>query len=108
MPDLIDLSTELKSLIFGYLTDQHDLKAAYTTCKDFYDIIVVQMYRTLELSEGMAVQKLSRMLNPDNEGLKHVRHIRIRRCREPQENGANTVLDLLANHLPRDILLSVR
>jgi hypothetical protein len=67
------------------------------------------MYRTLELSDGMDISKLSRMLIPDNEGLQHVRHVRIRCSREPRpKSGPNTVLDLLVNHLPRDILLSVR
>ena len=109
MPGFIDLSPELKGLIFGHLTEPSDLEAAYTTCRDFYSIIVAQMYRTLELSDGMDISKLSRMLNPDNEGLQHVRHVCIRCSRESRpKNGANTVLDLLVNHLPRDNLLSMR
>ena len=111
MCDFFNLSFEVKSLIVAYLDNPWDVRAAYLTCKDFYDVIIPLMYQTLALRETIDRRKLSRLLSPDNPGLKHVRHICIQCPIEPVETESkqvNHVLNTLASHLPRDILLSVR
>lgn len=111
MAAIMDLPFDIKAMIFSYLDTPGDIKSAYKTCKVFYHVVIRLMYHRIDLPDTIDLRKLSRILNPDNVGIKYVRHIRIycsknRRITAPKPH--KQVVDMLANHSPRDNLLSLR
>ena len=112
MPDLIDLPLDIKTLIVGHLNRYADKKALYSTCKDLYGAVIPTVYNAVDLLEDIPIAKLCSFLNLDNPGLGYVRHIRIlpNDAKDKAEDRAQykNVLSMLANQLPKDILLSFR
>lgn len=106
MADFCGLPLDVKILIFAQLP-RTDLKAICQTCRDLYNTGVPFLYNTICVPHTVSTRTVSRLLNPGNSGLKHVRHLRIT---TPWKSGiadlkhANTVLEMFANALPRDTL----
>lgn len=110
MADLASMPTDIKRLVFGYIDQHCDVEAVYNTCREFYAVMIPLMYRKITISEDLDNRKLSAMLNPDNLGLKYIRHIRIRYAAANKvfKPSKSQVLNMLANHLLRNTLLSLR
>ncbi|KAK3723528.1 hypothetical protein LTR37_001780 [Vermiconidia calcicola] len=77
MPELIGLPLDVKTLIFSYIRRRSDVKTLYETCKDFYDIVIPRIYRSIRLKESVPISTLCAFLNLENRALVHVRHIEI-------------------------------
>lgn len=109
MPELAGLPLDVQNLIFSYIRRRSDVKALYETCKDFYDIVIPRIYRSIRLRESVPISTLCAFLNLENRALVHVRHIEVVDDAETKDRAAyENVLHLLANQLPRDILLSFK
>lgn len=107
MHDFISLPVDIKSLIFGYIQKPSELNALYRTCKDFHAILIPRVYRNVTISEEIDIAILCAFLNLENPGLRHIRHICIVPCSITKITSEyNMVLHMLANQLPKDILLS--
>ena len=116
--DLQDLPLDVKAVIADYLDHYSLLNLAYT-CRCLNSIVTPRLYRTMMVYQSYhgIVDKLSAARNPDNPGLKHVRHVTIL----PHHGDTRTVTTaalkasgeqlrsivlMLANLLPRDALHS--
>ena len=112
MPDLVDLPPDIKTLIFQHLRNYEDLKSAYSACMDLYGVVLPLVYNKIRLREDISISKLCSLLNLDNPGLRHIRHIElvVKAKRNKAERCGYWVdtYSMLANQSPRDILLSLK
>ena len=111
MHTLVSLPLDVKTVIFSYVRRRVDLKALYETCKDSYAIVIPRVYRSVTLSEEICAPTLCAFLNLENQGLQHLRHLNvIAGCSKLVTERAryDTTLHMLANQLPRDMLLSFK
>lgn len=110
MADIRDLPLDLKTLILEQITDKADLKAACETCKDLYSVGIQILYKTISISEDIQIPKVSRMLSAENQGLKHVNHLRLTRPWNGNDwdkidiDHYYHVMEMFTNHLPRGVL----
>ncbi|KAI7151824.1 hypothetical protein KC316_g15855, partial [Hortaea werneckii] len=110
---LIVLPADLLALIISYVRAPPDLRNVSLTCKALYAVAVVPIYRTMTLRLSWLEadnRQLLQALVPENAALLCVRHIVIDRfshCYEKNTEKLLMTLQLLANLLPRDILISL-
>ncbi|KAI6882284.1 hypothetical protein KC360_g8488 [Hortaea werneckii] len=108
---LIVLPTDLLALIISYIRANSDLRNVYRTSKALYAVAIVPVYRTMTLwlHEDRDQRKLKQALVPENACLDHVRHLVLvpfTRCWNEAGGDLLILLQLLANHLPCDSLIS--
>ena len=111
MHNPIDLPLDVKALIFGNIGRHTDLKSLYLTCKHIYGIIIPRIYRSITLSGQIQIPVLCALLNPENKGLQHVRHLNVTGNPSKTQLDRATydnILHMLANQLPRDTLTSFK
>lgn len=109
MPDLLGLPPEIKALIITLIRRHSDLRACYRTCKALYEDAIPRVYSRITLNENIPVPILCSLLKHENSGLKHIRHLKVTSGLSKAAHERikfNNVLHLLANLLPRDVLLS--
>ncbi|KAK5692832.1 hypothetical protein LTR17_025242 [Elasticomyces elasticus] len=108
--DIAGLPLDVRVAITSYIHGRKDVISLTRSCRSFYAAAIPQLYRYLSVRESTNVDHLVAMLSPDNGGLQHIRHLEI----ETNSSGAHRtnrplidqILQLIANLLPRDILLS--
>ncbi|KAF1985842.1 hypothetical protein K402DRAFT_421767 [Aulographum hederae CBS 113979] len=106
---LMDLSTDVKTLVLGYVIRPTDLKNVCLTCKQFHEIAVRQLYHEVTLDVGSPTDsKLTSFINPRNIGLPHIRKLDLYladvmdKCN--QLTQANFAIRMILEFLPEDIL----
>ncbi|KAI6856016.1 hypothetical protein KC338_g8198 [Hortaea werneckii] len=107
---IILLPTDLLALVISYIRAPQDLRNVSLTCKALYAVAVVPIYRTMTLRlSRVDNRKLLQALVPENRALGHVRHLVIdpfTGCLKDNAEDVLMTLQLLANFLPRDSLVS--
>lgn len=107
---LIILPTDLLALIISYIRAPSDLRNVSLTCKALYAVAVVPIYQSMTLRLFQVDnRKLLQALVPENAALGHVRHLVIdpfTHCLTENTENVLMTLQLLANFLPRDSLVS--
>ncbi|KAI9654584.1 MAG: hypothetical protein M1831_005345 [Alyxoria varia] len=107
--NLMDLSTDLLTLIASYVVRPLDMVNLCLTCKRFHEITVRHLYQTVELDlGGHADRKLAAFLNPRNIGIPHIRNIKIWHVRDPRDKAQSKqvqfAIAMLLEALPRNQL----
>lgn len=109
MLDLISLPKDVLTLIISFIRLKSDLRNTSRACKALHSVAIAPVYQKMVIEESCDPNVLAAALNPENEGLQHVRHLTLSAATD-EFAPANTKLDslfcLLANLLPRDILLT--
>ena len=107
MANLTSLPLDVKSLIIRLIKRRADLTALYKTHSELYEAVIPLIYRSFNVRESLPISELSAALSPENRGLQHVRHVHV--VSDPCERNSSareSVICMLVNLLPRDILLT--
>ncbi|RMY49223.1 hypothetical protein D0865_07611 [Hortaea werneckii] len=108
---LIILPADILTLVLSYIRAPSDLRNVSLTCKALYAVAIVPIYRTMTLRlPWVDNRKLLQALVPENVALLHVRHLivdRFSHCSNENTDDLLMTLQLLANFLPRDTLISL-
>lgn len=106
MLDLVGLPQDVLALIMSFIPSKEDLRCVYLTCKALYSVAIVPLYRHMLLRARSNSMQLMAALNSENVGLRHIRHVTID-VADAARPHLNNCIVLLANLLPRDILLTL-
>ncbi|KAK4890661.1 hypothetical protein LTR27_010700 [Elasticomyces elasticus] len=108
--DIAGLPLDVRVAITSYIHSRKDVISLTRSCRGSYAAVTPQLYRNLSVRESMNVDHLIAMLSPENGGLQHIRHLEIEAnsCGAYRTNrpSVDQILQLMANLLPRDVLLS--
>ncbi|KAK3641383.1 hypothetical protein LTR56_006893 [Elasticomyces elasticus] len=97
------LPLDVRVLIVSFLHLYDDVKSLMLSCRSLYEASVPKYYHSIAFIGIVDVDRTIAMLNPDNEGLKHIRHLAV----EPGlDSDPDQLLHVLAHLLPRDILIT--
>jgi len=109
MAKIIHLPLDVRVEIISFLAAKKDLVAICNSCKAFYDAAIPRLYRRMTVTEDVDTEMLNAALGPENAGTQHVRHLEVVSSdgnEHSQKSSLDNVLSLLANLLPRDVLLT--
>ncbi|KAK5692831.1 hypothetical protein LTR17_025241 [Elasticomyces elasticus] len=97
------LPLDVRILIVSFLHLYDDVKSLMLSCRSLYEASVPNYYHSIAFIGIVDIDRTIAMLNPDNEGLQHIRHLAV----EPGlDSDPDQLLHALAHLLPRDILIT--
>ncbi|KAK3657981.1 hypothetical protein LTR56_000810 [Elasticomyces elasticus] len=98
------LPLDIRVLIASFVSRRKDTKSLMLSCRSLYGASIPRFYRLVTFLPDFDTDHLVAMLNPDNQGLQHIRHVEV----EPELSGESPteLLHLLAHLLPKDILVT--
>ncbi|KAK5719344.1 hypothetical protein LTR15_007867 [Elasticomyces elasticus] len=99
------LPFDIRVLITSFMSRQKDTKSLMLSCRSLYEASIPRFYRTVTFpTQDFDTDPLVAMLNPDNQGLQHIRHIEVES--DLSGDSPDQLLHLLAHLLPRDSLVT--
>ena len=103
---LLGLPTELVDLVCTFLHKKSDLKQLVSTSTRLYAIAMPHLYRKVHFFvEATGNPVLTKMLTPENPGMKHIREITVSADFWGNNCGSAYIwMHCLLNALPRDTL----
>ena len=113
MVTLISLPTDIKAYIVSYVVRQEDLRNLFLTCKDLYHVTIARVYHSIVIEEHCGMWPLIGLFHPQNEGLQHIRHVRVKTCsgdddyHDCEDGNAENLHMMIAQSLPKDSLLTL-